>query len=65
VTTDFEPADVVRDVTQNLATKHPELDRATIEAVVREEVANLQNRPVHDYVAVLAQRAAKKRLKSA
>jgi len=60
---DFVPEDVVRQVTEKLSTKFPGLSRDEIEAVVAEEVGVLAKRPVHDYVAVLSERAAKKRLK--
>jgi hypothetical protein len=64
VTTDFNADAVVTDVTEHLTRKYPGLDQAEIEAIVRDEVRSLQDRPVQDYVAVLAQRAANKRLKS-
>jgi translation initiation factor 2 alpha subunit (eIF-2alpha) len=63
MTTEFDQETVIAQVTERLREKFGEADPAHIEAVVREEVANLAERPVHDYVAVLGERAAKKRLK--
>lgn len=61
--TDFDPAEVVRQVTEKLSAKFPELSHDEIHTVVAEEVAVLEKRPVHDYVSVLSERSAKKRLK--
>lgn len=52
----------MREVAGNLQKKFPDRDAAEIERVVREQVEDLQDRPVRDYVSVLAQRAAKKQL---
>jgi hypothetical protein len=59
---DFDPDQVVREVTSTLQRKFPEKDPDEVERVVRSQVDELKNRPVHDYVSVLAQRAAKKQL---
>jgi hypothetical protein len=61
---DFDPEQVVREVTAALQRKYPEKDPADVERVVRAEVDELKDRPVHDYVSVLAQRAAKKHLRA-
>lgn len=53
---------VVREVSATLRKKLPAKDPAEIERIVRDQVEELKDRPVHDYVSVLAQRAAKKRL---
>jgi len=63
MTTEFDAEEVVRQVTEKLAAKFPDLSQKEIEKVVAEEVAVLEDRPVHDYVSVLSERAAKKRLK--
>jgi hypothetical protein len=63
VTGDFDPEQVVREVTTTLQRKFPEKDPGEVERIVRSEVDVLKDRPVHDYVSVLAQRAAKKQLK--
>ena len=63
MSTDFDPDDIVRKVTERLATKHPKRDRGTIETMVRAQVDELKDRPIHDYVSVLAERAVKQQLK--
>lgn len=60
---DFDPDEIVRQVTQSLTKKFPDQDHAAIESQVRTEVDILKDRPIHDYVSVLAERAVKKRLK--
>ena len=64
VTTEFEPDLVVVEVTSALQKKFPQKDPSEVERIVRSEVDLLKDRPVHDYVSVLAQRAAKKKLSS-
>ena len=61
--TDFDPDEIVRQVTESLTKKFPERDAESIESLVRQEVDDLKDRPIHDYVGVLAERAVKKRLK--
>ena len=61
---EFEPEQVVREVTAALQRKYPDKDPAEVERIVRAEVDELKDRPVHDYVSVLAQRAAKKQLRA-
>lgn len=61
---EFDPELVVREVTANLQKKYPEKAPDEVERIVREQVDELKDRPVHDYVSVLAQRAAKKQLHS-
>jgi phage-related baseplate assembly protein len=62
--TEFDPEDVVKQVTESLSKKFPERDRNDVEAQVRQAVNDLKDRPITDYVGVLAQRAVKKQLKS-
>ncbi len=61
--TDFDPDEIVRQVTDSLSKKFPDHDRADIAAKVLTEVNDLKDRPIHDYVGVLAERAVKQRLK--
>ena len=63
MTTDVNPEEVVVQVSQRLREKYPDAAPAEIERVVRDELAGLVDRPVQDYLAVLTERAAKKRLK--
>jgi hypothetical protein len=64
MTTEFDRDEVVKQVTQALAKKLPEKSEDEIRAVVADEVDALSGKPVRDYVSVLSERAAKKRLKS-
>jgi hypothetical protein len=59
---DFDVEQVIREVAGNLQKKFPSKDAAEIEQVVRHQFDDLKDRPVQDYVSVLAQRAAKKQL---
>jgi translation initiation factor 2 alpha subunit (eIF-2alpha) len=63
MTTEFDKEEVARQVAEKLQEKFPDTDAATVTKIVNEEVAALAERPVHDYVAVLSERAARKRLK--
>ena len=60
---ELDPEEVVRQVTERLRAKYPDATADEVEAVVRDEVTQLADKPVNDYVSVLAERAAKKRLK--
>jgi hypothetical protein len=61
--TDFDPDEIVRQVTESLSAKYPDPDRTRVETLVRTQVDELKDRPIHDYVGVLAERAVKKQLK--
>ncbi len=63
--TDISDEDVMREVTEKLEAKYPNLNRDDIQMVVSEEFSALAGRPVRDYLSVLTERAAKKRLKAA
>jgi predicted nucleic acid-binding protein len=60
---DFDAEQVIQEVTGVLKRKYPDKDAAEVEQVVRAQVDELKDRPVSDYISVLAQRAAKKQLK--
>lgn len=60
---EFDPKKIVKQVTAKLHEKYPKADETAIQKVVAEEVAILEGRPIKDYVSVLSERAAKKRLK--
>ena len=62
MTAEFDVEQVIREVAANLHKKFPSKDPSEIEQVVRDQVDDLKDRPVRDYVSVLAQRAAKKQL---
>ena len=63
MTKDFDPELIVRQVTENLQKKFPKKDPTHIATEVQAAVDNLKDRPIHDYVAVLAERAVKDQLK--
>ena len=63
MTAEFDPIQVIAQVTEQLQAKFPDRSPGDIRTVVTEEVTALQQRPVKDYVAVLSTRAATKRLK--
>lgn len=63
MTTEVNPEEVVAQVSERLRDKFPQADPGDIERIVRSELAELVDRPVHDYLSVLTERAAKKRLK--
>ncbi|MWV51504.1 hypothetical protein GRS96_19760 (plasmid) [Rathayibacter sp. VKM Ac-2803] len=63
MTTDLDADQVVRDATAAVRKKFPDRSESDIEAIVREELSKLLDRPVQDYLSVLTERAAKQRLK--
>ena len=64
MTTEFDPDEVIRQVTESLVKKFPMKSPTGVEAEVRAAVNELKDSPINDYVAVLAERAVKKKLKS-
>jgi hypothetical protein len=60
--TDIDLHEVFLQVTARLRAKFPEVPADEIEAVVRVELDQFADRPVRDYLEVLTERAAKKRL---
>ena len=65
MTTDIDIDEIFTQVSARLREKFPNRSPGEVEAVVRAELDVLANRPVKDYLEVLTERAAKKRLKSA
>jgi hypothetical protein len=63
MTTDLDLDQVVRDVTASVRKKFPDHSEEQVAPLVREELADLQDRPVQDYLTVLTERAVKRRLK--
>jgi len=55
--------EIIKQVTESLAAKFPDASADEIDAVVREEFATISARPVRDFLGVLTERAAKKRIK--
>lgn len=63
MTTDINDEEVMAQVASKLSEKNSGIARSVIDDVVREEFEALAGRPVRDYLSVLTERAAKKRLK--
>lgn len=63
MTTDINDDEVMAQVASKLSEKNSDIERSVIDDVVREEFEALAGRPVRDYLSVLTERAAKKRLK--
>lgn len=61
--TEIDHEEIIRQLTEKMSAKYTEVDPARIGSLVREEVDALAERPVQDYVTVLAERAVKKSLK--
>lgn len=63
MTTNLDDENMLRQVVDRLQEKLPDVPRAEIESTARTEFDALSGRPVHDYLAILTERAAKKKLK--
>lgn len=63
MTTEMNDEEVKAQVVSNLSMKNPGVSIDIIEELVDEEFAALAGRPVRDYLSVLTERAARKRLK--
>ncbi|PRY69164.1 hypothetical protein B0I08_103372 [Glaciihabitans tibetensis] len=63
MTREVDDEDTIRQVVDRLQEKYPEVARQELESVAREEFHSLAGRPVRDYLSILTERAAKKRLK--
>lgn len=61
--TEIDHEEIIRQLTAKLSEKYSGVESARIGELVREEVNALAERPVQDYVTVLAERAVKKSLK--
>jgi hypothetical protein len=64
MTTDIDTDEIFTQVSARLREKFPELSAEQVESAVKIELDDLNGRPVRDYLEVLTERAAKKRLKS-
>ncbi|MBT2484683.1 MULTISPECIES: three-helix bundle dimerization domain-containing protein [unclassified Microbacterium] len=61
--TKFDPAEVVKQVTDRLFERYPETGRETIATLATEELGKISDSRVTDYFTVLTERAVRKRLK--
>lgn len=59
----IDDEETIRHVADALEAKYPEMARGELEAIVREEFDAIAGRPVRDYLSILTERAAKKRIK--
>ena len=64
VPTDIDDEEIIRQVVERLGEKFPDVPRAEIEDVARAEFAAFSDRPVRDFLTILTERAAKKRLRT-
>jgi hypothetical protein len=64
MTTDIDIDEIFTQVSARLREKFPNRSAREVELAVRAELDLLADRPVKDYLEVLTERAAKKRLKS-
>jgi hypothetical protein len=65
MTTDIDDEEIIRQVVDRLAEKYPQMPQDELEGVARSEFDALRDRPVRDYLSILTERAARKRLKKA
>lgn len=63
MTTEMDDREIIEKVREKLRERYPELPAEQVDSAVEEEFAALAGRPVRDYLLVLTERAAKKRLK--
>jgi hypothetical protein len=63
VTSEISDEETVRQVVDRLQEKFPQIPRTELERVAQAEFQLLAGRPVRDYLSILTERAAKKRLK--
>lgn len=56
--------EIIKQVTESLRGKFPDASASDIDAIVREEFDSISTRPVRDFLGVLTERAAKKRIKN-
>ncbi|SFN85309.1 three-helix bundle dimerization domain-containing protein [Mycetocola miduiensis] len=59
----IDDEETIRQVADTLEVKYPDMARAELEAIVREEFGAISGRPVRDYLSILTERAARKRIK--
>jgi hypothetical protein len=64
MSTDLNDDEILAQVIEKLSAKFPEVSRQELEGVVRTEFDTIAGAPVRDYLGVLTERAAKKRLRA-
>lgn len=63
MTTNIDDEQTIQQVADALEGKYPDMARADLEEIVREEFGAIAGRPVRDYLSILTERAARKRIK--
>lgn len=63
MTTNTDDEETIQHVTNALEKKYPEMKRSDLEAIARDEFEAIAGRPVRDYLSILTERAARKRIK--
>ncbi|WP_411720627.1 three-helix bundle dimerization domain-containing protein [Mycetocola sp.] len=63
MTKTVDDEETIQHVADALAAKYPDMARVELEAIVREEFGEIAGRPVRDYLSILTERAARKRIK--
>ncbi len=63
MTTDQTDDEIKSQVTERLRQKFPDASEAEIQAIVEEEFSRIADRPIRDFLGVLTERFAKRRLK--
>lgn len=63
MTKDIDDEETIQHVANALEAKYPDMARTELEAIVREEFGAIAGRPVRDYLSILTERAARKRIK--
>lgn len=63
VATEVNLDEIVSEVSARLRGRFPDRPTEEVESIVRAELDELADRPIHDYLSVLTERAAKTRLK--
>ena len=64
MTTDQTDDEIKTQVTERLRLKFPDASEAEIQSIVDEEFGRIADRPIRDFLGVLTERFAKKRLKN-
>lgn len=62
--TKFNPAEVIKQVTERLSERYPETSRDTIATLATEELGKISSSKVTDYFTVLTERAVRERLRA-
>lgn len=62
MTTNINPQEIVKQVTDRLAERYPDVEHEHISSLAAEELGKISNSRVTDYLTVLTERAVRNRL---